>query len=232
MGPDGVPFLAGSEELAAPMRIARACARRWLCSNEALARVLRTIGFPGVGNMLGIAAFLALPSVILVLLFGQTRIFFVMSRDGLLPEVLSTVHPKCKTPYIVTAITGGLVAAGRRVLPGRPARRHLQRGHALRLHDGGDRAAGAAQDRRDPQAPLQGAVRVGRRAGYDPRLHLPVLQPAVQGDAVPADLGGDRAGDLFRSTAAAAAMSGSGIVEVVDDVAGHETMLPIDNPKS
>ena len=52
--------------------------------------------------MLGIAAFLALPSVILVLIFGQTRIFFVMSRDGLLPEVLSTVHPKFRTPHVVT----------------------------------------------------------------------------------------------------------------------------------
>jgi len=116
MGPGGVPFPAGSEELA------RQCAlpqyrEMLVCSNEALAHVLRTIGFSGVGNMLGIAAFLALPSVILVLLFGQTRIFFVMSRDGLLPDVLSTVHPRFKTPYIVTAITGGLVALGAAFFP-------------------------------------------------------------------------------------------------------------------
>jgi APA family basic amino acid/polyamine antiporter len=88
-----------------------------VCSKEALAHVLRTIGFSGVGNMLGIAAFLALPSVILVLLYGQTRIFFVMSRDGLLPEVLSTVHPKFKTPHIMTMITGGLVALGAAFFP-------------------------------------------------------------------------------------------------------------------
>jgi len=116
MGPGGVPFPAGSEELA------RQCVmpqyhEMLVCSNEALAHVLRTIGFSSVGNMLGIAAFLALPSVILVLLFGQTRIFFVMSRDGLLPDVLSTVHPKFKTPYIVTAITGGLVALGAAFFP-------------------------------------------------------------------------------------------------------------------
>ena len=41
-----------------------------------------------------------------MLLFGQTRIFFVMARDGLLPEVLSSIHPRFKTPHIVTMITG------------------------------------------------------------------------------------------------------------------------------
>jgi APA family basic amino acid/polyamine antiporter len=75
------------------------------------------MGYSAVGNALGIAAFLALPSVILILLFGQTRIFFVMSRDGLLPEKLSRVHPKWKTPYIVTAITGVVVAIAAAFLP-------------------------------------------------------------------------------------------------------------------
>jgi APA family basic amino acid/polyamine antiporter len=88
-----------------------------VCSNEALAHVLRTIGFGTVGNALGIAAFLALPSVILILLFGQTRIFFVMSRDGLLPDVLSKVHPKWRTPYVVTAMTGIVVAIAAAFLP-------------------------------------------------------------------------------------------------------------------
>jgi APA family basic amino acid/polyamine antiporter len=88
-----------------------------VCSNEALAHVLRTIGYGQVGNMLGYAAFLALPSVILILLFGQTRIFFVMSRDGLLPDGLSKVHPKWKTPYVVTAITGVGVAFAAALLP-------------------------------------------------------------------------------------------------------------------
>src|SRR4028119_660936 len=88
-----------------------------VCSNEALAHVLRQIGFGAIGNMLGYAAILALPSVILVLLFDQTRIFFVMSRDGLLPEGLSKVHPKWKTPYVVTAITGVIVAIGAAFFP-------------------------------------------------------------------------------------------------------------------
>ena len=116
MGPGGVPFPAGSEELA------RQCAlpqfsQALVCSHEALAHVLRTIGFSKVGNMLGYAAILALPSVILVLMFGQTRVFFVMSRDGLLPQSWSRVHPKWKTPYIVTTVTGIAVAIAAAFLP-------------------------------------------------------------------------------------------------------------------
>lgn len=88
-----------------------------VCSREALAHVLREIGWEKIGNLLGLAAFLALPSVILMMLFGQTRIFFVMSRDGLLPEVLSRIHPRFKTPHIVTMVTGVGVTFAAAFLP-------------------------------------------------------------------------------------------------------------------
>jgi len=81
-----------------------------VCSKEAIAWTLRTIGWQQVGNLVGLAAGFALPSVVLMMMFGQTRIFFVMSRDGLLPEVLSRVHPKYHTPHVVTIITGIVVA--------------------------------------------------------------------------------------------------------------------------
>jgi APA family basic amino acid/polyamine antiporter len=73
-------------------------ARQWrgeavVCSKEALAWTLREIGWQQIGNLVGLAAGLALPSVILMMMFGQTRIFFVMSRDGLLPEGAEPVHP-------------------------------------------------------------------------------------------------------------------------------------------
>ena len=116
MGPNGIPFPAGSEELARQCAMTEHAAKL-VCSNEALAHVLRQIGFGAIGNALGYAAILALPSVILILLFGQTRIFFVMARDGLLPEGLSKVHPKWKTPYVVTAITGVVVAIAAAFLP-------------------------------------------------------------------------------------------------------------------
>ena len=64
-----------------------------------------------------IAAIAGLSSVILVMLMGQPRIFYTMSKDGLLPPVFSKVHPKFKTPYVSTILTGlvAIVLAG--VLP-------------------------------------------------------------------------------------------------------------------
>jgi basic amino acid/polyamine antiporter, APA family len=81
-----------------------------VCSKEALAWTMREIGFPQIGNLIGLAAGLALPSVILMMMFGQTRIFFVMSRDGLLPKVFSKIHPTFNTPYVITILTGVFVA--------------------------------------------------------------------------------------------------------------------------
>ena len=106
MGPDGLALLPGSAELAAACKGSEAL----VCSKEPLAHVLRLLGFEGWGNAIGIAAALALPSVILMMLFGQTRIFFTMSRDGLLPNVLSKIHPRFHTPHVITLITGVAVS--------------------------------------------------------------------------------------------------------------------------
>jgi basic amino acid/polyamine antiporter, APA family len=81
-----------------------------VCSKEALAWTLRSIGWGQIGNLIGLAAGIALPSVILMMMYGQTRIFFVMSRDGLLPEKLSSIHPRFNTPHVITIITGIFVA--------------------------------------------------------------------------------------------------------------------------
>jgi APA family basic amino acid/polyamine antiporter len=53
-----------------------------------------------------IGAIAGLSSVILVMLLGQPRVFYAMSKDGLLPKVFSKIHPKFQTPYITTIITG------------------------------------------------------------------------------------------------------------------------------
>jgi len=98
----------GSPELAA--RCAQATGTLPLvCSHEALAHVLRVIGWKQLSSFIGLAAFLALPSVVLMMMFGQTRVFFVMARDGLLPSALAKVHPVWKTPYVVTLVTGAFV---------------------------------------------------------------------------------------------------------------------------
>jgi APA family basic amino acid/polyamine antiporter len=113
LGADGLPLHPGSPEMMA------ACAgqQALVCSKEPLAHALRLIGWPILGNWIGIAAILALPSVILMMMFGQTRILFTMSRDGLLPEVLSRVHPRFHTPHIVTILTGILVAVSSSLFP-------------------------------------------------------------------------------------------------------------------
>jgi APA family basic amino acid/polyamine antiporter len=116
IGAAGEAVQPGSASFQAACGLA-ANAERLVCSNEALAHVLRRIDFPVVGNLLGLAANLALPSVILMMIYGQTRIFFVMARDGLLPEKLAAIHPKWKTPHVVTIATGLFVAIAAAFFP-------------------------------------------------------------------------------------------------------------------
>ena len=116
-GPNGEALFPGSPELAAQCKTFAAATMPVVCSNEALAHVLRSIGHPAVGNLLGLAAGFALPSVVLMMMFAQTRVFFVMSRDGLLPTGLSKVHPKFRTPYVVTIMTGVGVAIAAAFFP-------------------------------------------------------------------------------------------------------------------
>jgi len=66
---------------------------------------LRWLGF-----LVNIGAIAGLASVVLVMLMGQPRVFFSMSRDGLLPPVFHRVHPRFRTPYVSTIITGCVAA--------------------------------------------------------------------------------------------------------------------------
>jgi APA family basic amino acid/polyamine antiporter len=67
-------------------------------------------GWGWLAKLIKIGAIAGLSSVVLVLMFGQTRVFYSMSRDGLLPPVLGKVHPKFKTPWINTIIVGVVVS--------------------------------------------------------------------------------------------------------------------------
>lgn len=64
-----------------------------------------------------IGAFTGLSSVMLVLVFGQTRVFYQMARDGLLPKVFSRVHPRLRTPAAGTMLLGVVIAFAAAVLP-------------------------------------------------------------------------------------------------------------------
>ena len=80
-------------------------------SPEPLALVLRSLGQPTASHLIALAAVVALPSVILVMMYGQSRIFFVMARDGLLPRRLAKVSPRTGAPTLITLLTGVTIAA-------------------------------------------------------------------------------------------------------------------------
>jgi amino acid transporter len=65
---------------------------------------------PWISGIIGISAIVALSTVLLVFQLGQPRIWMVMSRDGLLPPIFSAIHPKYKTPWFSTIVTGLFVA--------------------------------------------------------------------------------------------------------------------------
>jgi len=80
-------------------------------SPEPLALVLRSLNQPKAAYLIALAAVVALPSVILVMMYGQSRIFFVMARDGLLPQQLATVSKRTGAPTRITVLTGISIAA-------------------------------------------------------------------------------------------------------------------------
>ncbi|HSB96056.1 MAG TPA: amino acid permease [Spongiibacteraceae bacterium] len=69
-----------------------------------------TLGLVWFSPIVKFGAIAGLTTVVMVLLLGQARIFYSMSRDGLLPRIFSDVHPRFRTPFITTLLTGAIVA--------------------------------------------------------------------------------------------------------------------------
>jgi APA family basic amino acid/polyamine antiporter len=84
---------------------------------DPVALVLDRLGMPWASAVISVGALAGITSVLLVLLLGQPRILFAMSRDGLLPPALARVHPRFRTPYVTTIGTGLIVAVGAALLP-------------------------------------------------------------------------------------------------------------------
>lgn len=76
-----------------------------------IALAVDRMGLPWFAMLVKVGAFAGLSSVMLVLLYGQTRIFYTMARDGLLPPIFAKVNPKTQTPVLNTILVGA-VAAG------------------------------------------------------------------------------------------------------------------------
>src|SRR5439155_5761078 len=78
-------------------------------------------GLGWMSSLIKMGAIAGLSSVILVMLLGQSRIFWTMSKDGLLPAFVNQIHPKFRTPWITSIVTGVIVAFFSAILPIRDA---------------------------------------------------------------------------------------------------------------
>jgi APA family basic amino acid/polyamine antiporter len=86
-------------------------------SPEPLALIIRQLGSNSLAAVIAAAAVVALPTVILAFLYGQSRIFFVMARDGMLPASLATVNKRTGTPIRITVVTAVLVGILAGIVP-------------------------------------------------------------------------------------------------------------------
>jgi APA family basic amino acid/polyamine antiporter len=84
---------------------------------DPLAVGIDATGLTWLSPVIKTAALFGLFSTMLVQLLGQSRIFFSMSRDGLLPKMFSRVHPRFRTPHLSTMVTGSVMAVAAGFLP-------------------------------------------------------------------------------------------------------------------
>lgn len=84
---------------------------------DPIAVAVDKIGLGWLSFLIKVGAIMGLSSVMLVLVYGQTRIFYTMSRDGLIPDFFSTLHTRFKTPYINTLLVGAGVAMAAGLTP-------------------------------------------------------------------------------------------------------------------
>ncbi len=84
---------------------------------EPIAIAVDRMGMPWFSLAIKIGAVAGLSSVMLILTYGQSRIFYAMARDGLLPRAFATVHQTFRTPWIGTIVLGGLIAVAASLLP-------------------------------------------------------------------------------------------------------------------
>jgi len=108
-----VPYL----ELASPAPIAVAIDRMGLEWADLPITLADGSPMNAISFLIKIGAITGLSSVMLVLCYGQTRIFYTMARDGLLPKAFANVHPKFRTPWIGTILLGIVIAIAAAFLP-------------------------------------------------------------------------------------------------------------------
>jgi APA family basic amino acid/polyamine antiporter len=98
---------------------------------DPIAKVADVAGLGVFAGLIKLGAIAGLTSVILVQLLGQSRVFYSMSRDGLLPPFVQKIHPRFRTPYITSIVTGLAVAIPAAILPVRDAAKLVSIGTLL-----------------------------------------------------------------------------------------------------
>ena len=98
---------------------------------DPIAKVADRAGLGWISSLIKLGAIAGLTSVILVQLLGQSRVFYSMSRDGLLPPFVQKIHPRFRTPYITSIVTGLAVAIPAAILPVRDAAKLVSIGTLL-----------------------------------------------------------------------------------------------------
>ena len=88
-----------------------------LNNSEPVAFALRAIGMNFGSAVVGVGAICGITTVLLVMIFGQTRVFLAMSRDGMIPQSMVKIHPTYGTPHKITIITGIAVSILSGLLP-------------------------------------------------------------------------------------------------------------------
>jgi len=84
---------------------------------EPIAVAVDRMGMPWFSFLIKVGAIAGLSSVMLILTYGQSRVFYAMARDGLLPKAFCVIHSKFRTPWIGTIVLGGLIAIASSLLP-------------------------------------------------------------------------------------------------------------------
>lgn len=87
-----------------------------ITTNDPLAKAMEVMGYTNIATVFAFGATIAMTAVLLVFQLGQTRIFMVMARDGLLPKAFARIHERHRTPHVATWVTGGIVALSCSVL--------------------------------------------------------------------------------------------------------------------
>ncbi|HEU5156493.1 MAG TPA: amino acid permease [Streptosporangiaceae bacterium] len=88
-----------------------------LSTEAPLADAFKAVGHPVFATIISVGALAGLTTVVLILMLGQTRVFFAMSRDRLMPPWLAAIHPRFRTPYRITIMLGVIVSIVAALIP-------------------------------------------------------------------------------------------------------------------